>query len=337
MTNTKAYQGYNVDGDLSVGHDIHVGGDSIIHGKAVFKGDVRVDGDINADNINVANKGLFSSFRALVAAYPYPHNGWWAIVGEAIPGIIYRVENRQWYNTGIIGGNINGNGNNAEFQEYVEDELEILKNAVFPINLSLSHDLGNSITEFTGLDQQIKITWSCSRQGKAFIPKSVHITKIVKGIPDEQILNISAISSSGYVSTYINSLGTTKFQCKIVTDDGVTKTSVLQIRQILPIYYGFCHNVSTLSDMQNNLTGLTEEAPVDISTTLSNGSSDNHLFVCLPNPVTLKTVSSEGFAVPMNDSVILNAKINNTSHQYNIYKSYNKIMPSNYNIQFTTN
>lgn len=334
---TDAYKGNHIDGDMSVSHDVHIGGDSITHGHAHFKSSVRIDGTLEADNINSTNKGLFSTEESLKNSYPNPKNGWWAIVGGSIPGIIYRVENRQWYNTGIMGGNINGDDDCAEFKEYVEDELTSIKKTVFPINLSLTHDLGSSLLEYTGKARTLMLKWSCSRQGKTFTPKSVVIAKIKEGTTPDVILNISnATTYSGWVEASVNKCGITKFQCTIVTQDGISMTTILEINQILPVFYGFTDSISSYSDMQKKLQKIINNTPIDISTTLSNGSNKNHLFICLPFPVTVKSVSSSGFDVPIDDAKVMLIHINNTSYEYNIYKSYNKIIPLNYEIQIIT-
>lgn len=51
------------------------------------------------------NKGLFASLSALQAAYPSPTVGDWAVVGNTIPGAIYRCTTAgSWSATGETGG-----------------------------------------------------------------------------------------------------------------------------------------------------------------------------------------------------------------------------------------
>lgn len=93
-----------MDGDVSVGRNVAVGGDSLVQGDAHIKGTLRVDGWLDAQNVKVSNKGLFTTIEKLRAAYPNPQDGWWAIVGNSLPGPIYTVENGVWTATGETGG-----------------------------------------------------------------------------------------------------------------------------------------------------------------------------------------------------------------------------------------
>lgn len=55
-------------------------------------------------------KGLFSSLETLKAAYPSPRVGDWAVVGNKVPGPIYRCDTAgTWTATGEEGG-VDGSG-----------------------------------------------------------------------------------------------------------------------------------------------------------------------------------------------------------------------------------
>lgn len=92
------------DGDVSVGRNVAVGGSATIQGDAHIKGGVKVDGWFEAKNIKATNKGLFTTIEKLREAYPLPHEGWWAIVGNTLPGSIYVVDAGKWIPTGETGG-----------------------------------------------------------------------------------------------------------------------------------------------------------------------------------------------------------------------------------------
>lgn len=56
-------------------------------------------------NATSKNKGLFASEELLKAAYPSPAKGDWAVVGNTIPGQIYRCNTTgSWTATGETGG-----------------------------------------------------------------------------------------------------------------------------------------------------------------------------------------------------------------------------------------
>lgn len=93
-----------IDGDVSIGRNVAIGGGTIIQGDAHIKGGVKVDGWLEAKNIKATNKGLFTTVEKLRAAYPLPHEGWWAIVGNTLPGPVYVVDGGKWVPTGEMGG-----------------------------------------------------------------------------------------------------------------------------------------------------------------------------------------------------------------------------------------
>ena len=100
-----SYKGTKIDGDLSVGRKLAVGGRSIYQGDGHYKNNLRVDGWLDAKNIKGPCKGLFKDVEKLRNAYPNPRNGWWAIVGNAVPAPIYIAESGQWIASGDTGGN----------------------------------------------------------------------------------------------------------------------------------------------------------------------------------------------------------------------------------------
>lgn len=93
-----------MDGDVSVGRNVAIGGGTIIQGDGHIKGFLKVDGWLEAKNIKAANKGLFTTVEKLREAYPLPHDGWWAIVGNTLPGYIYIADGGVWISTGEMGG-----------------------------------------------------------------------------------------------------------------------------------------------------------------------------------------------------------------------------------------
>lgn len=93
-----------IDGDVSVSRNAAIGGDVTVQGKSRFKGSVKIDGWLEAKNIKGAAKGLYTTIDKLKAAYPLPHDGWWAIVGTSLPGPIYVGHDKEWVPTGENGG-----------------------------------------------------------------------------------------------------------------------------------------------------------------------------------------------------------------------------------------
>lgn len=104
---TNAIKTTHVDGDVSIGRNVNIGGRTTQQGDMHVKGSIKIDGWIDAKNIKSACKGLFRSESDLTNAYPEPRNGWWAIIGDTIPGIIYIAKDGIWNSTQKTGGSIN--------------------------------------------------------------------------------------------------------------------------------------------------------------------------------------------------------------------------------------
>ena len=94
-----------IDGDVSVSRNAAIGGDVTVQGRSRFKGNVKIDGWLEAKNIKGAAKGLYTTVEKLKAAYPLPHDGWWALVGTSLPAPIYVADGGEWVPTGQSGGN----------------------------------------------------------------------------------------------------------------------------------------------------------------------------------------------------------------------------------------
>lgn len=105
----------SIQGSLSVSRDVVAGGDFQARGNSTFDHDVTVKGWLNANNVNVANKGMFSTLDDLKKAYPNPQDGWLAIVGTSLPSPVYGVKNGQWVATGGNSGEVQ-----VELTEYLQ-------------------------------------------------------------------------------------------------------------------------------------------------------------------------------------------------------------------------
>ena len=98
VTQTTGKENKVIDGDATVNGKVNVGGN------ATVEGNLKVTGTLDAAKVKQPSVGLFATLAALQAAYPNPEEGWWAIVGDNIPGEIYDVVNGAWHDTGSTGG-----------------------------------------------------------------------------------------------------------------------------------------------------------------------------------------------------------------------------------------
>lgn len=74
-------------------------------GDVVINNDLTVAGMIRARGVKQPNKGLFHDLASLQKRYPFPEVGWWATVGDSVPGQIYRCDQTGvWSATGETGG-----------------------------------------------------------------------------------------------------------------------------------------------------------------------------------------------------------------------------------------
>lgn len=96
-----------IAGDVAIGRHVYTGGDANVAGSATIKGNVKVDGWLDAKNIKYANKGLFPTLDKLKEAYPEPKRGWYALVGETIPALIYIVVDGEWVNSDKMSNDLN--------------------------------------------------------------------------------------------------------------------------------------------------------------------------------------------------------------------------------------
>ena len=96
----------NFDGDISVGRHAVVGGDAKVCGGMTVGKNLKVEGWLDAKNLKAANKGVFLNEDSLKKAYPVPKDGWWALVGDALPAALWVAAGGEWGNTGGTGGDI---------------------------------------------------------------------------------------------------------------------------------------------------------------------------------------------------------------------------------------
>ncbi len=105
VTPTPARLVTTVGGDFTVNNDTIIGDELKVRGDTYLEGDVKVEGMLDAKAVKQPNRGFFQTEEALNAAYPKPEVGWWATVGDVMPGTVYRCQTEGvWTNTGQTGG-----------------------------------------------------------------------------------------------------------------------------------------------------------------------------------------------------------------------------------------
>lgn len=86
----------NINGDVSVGRNVAVGGNASVSGDLTVSHNLKVSGWLEAKNIRGVSKGIFPTVAKLRAAYPTPHDGWYAGVGTSSPFTLYVGDGGDW-------------------------------------------------------------------------------------------------------------------------------------------------------------------------------------------------------------------------------------------------
>lgn len=244
MSSVKTTQ---LDGDVSVGRNTSIGGSLTIQGGGRVKGTFVIDGWLDAKNIKGSNKGIFTTVKKLREAYPRPHDGWWAIVGNTLPSPIYVGDGGEWVATGESGGTPTLEDTDGALQRAVEEVKEKLtesKKAIEDMvkNLPIAQELGDSATSVisqAAVTKALKNVKATTEDGKSL----EDVYGIVKGL-SENSTDASALReglseevfkvAESAVTIRKNSEGLNLTQNKAVTENGVLVdnigTQVLLIR-----------------------------------------------------------------------------------------------------------
>lgn len=94
-----------IEGDVAISRHVTTGGNATIQGNATVKKNLKIEGWLDARNIKGPNKGIFLDVTKLREAYPLPHDGWWALVGNTLPAPLYIADGGAWVATGESAGN----------------------------------------------------------------------------------------------------------------------------------------------------------------------------------------------------------------------------------------
>lgn len=123
-----------IDGDVAVGRNVSVGGKATVRGSATIGHNLKVEGWLDAPNIKGPNKGLFKTAVQLREAFPNPHEGWWALVGDTLPAQVYMADGGAWVAQTNADGTPKLAGNptvdSSEYMEAIEEmtgDLEAVK------------------------------------------------------------------------------------------------------------------------------------------------------------------------------------------------------------------
>lgn len=340
---------------LVVKSNVTVRGRAKVCGSAIVGGNLKVRGWLDAPNIKGILKGIFTTLADLERTYPYPYDGWLAGIGTSTPYTAYVGHAGKWEATGgTIELNVDmsqiadeieafhdeftddlsefeqGINNKMsdfkekvneeikEFEEGIEDNITALNEAVFPLELTFASNA--TLLEYTGVAQVVLLSWSIRRRGELKTPAAVSIngTSLTP-------------SATGTAQMMANTLGVNNYVLS-VTADNMTNTATRTVNMMLPIYMGFHTDGATVNAMKSALTKMVKTTPAG-SYTFTNDNNAKYLTLCVPATMTINSVKSSGFDVPMQAAVIDNSiVIGGQTRQYKIYRSASPINAGNMTI-----
>lgn len=147
-----------IDGDVAVGRNVNIGGKANIRGSAKIGHNLKVEGWLDAPNVKGPNKGLFKTAVQLREAYPNPHEGWWALVGDTLPAHVYMADGGSWVAQTNADGTPKLAGNptidSTEYMEAVEQMTADLDDVKIDVNQN-KEDIRNLRSTLTTHGDQI--------------------------------------------------------------------------------------------------------------------------------------------------------------------------------------
>lgn len=165
-----------IDGDVAVGRNVSVGGKATVRGSATIGHNLKVEGWLDAPNVKGPNKGLFKTAVQLREAYPNPHEGWWALVGDTLPAQVYMADGGAWVGQTNADGTPKLAGNptvdSSEYMEAVEEMTGDLEAVKIEVNQS-KEDIRSLRSGQTTQGNQINLLQTAVQTAQARADKGV--------------------------------------------------------------------------------------------------------------------------------------------------------------------
>lgn len=170
----------------------------------------------------------------------------------------------------------------------VEDNIIALQEAVFPLAVTLT--LSPSLAENNGQSRNVTASWTVKRNNVSVSPESLTLTVggsqvTVNRTDTSKVLSLSATTSVTVQATYA----------------GMTKSASKTVTFVLPMYFGFSASASGITP--SSLTKQSLKTSPDGSYSLNNSTTGNYMWLCVPSSMSIGTVKSGGFDVPMEAAV----------------------------------
>lgn len=225
------HRGTIIDGDVTIGHDAHIGGKVEVADCISVGRGLRVYGWLDAPNIKGPSKGLFKTEAQLLATYPKPRNGWWALVATPKTsdhlGQLYIVEGGHWV------AKVDGNGEPILKGAPILDSEGIMQD-VLKINEAIEAVKKDVTTAKTSVE-----TLEGSKgkaNGIAPLDGTSHIPSVYLPVSAFNVLEFAGVVESVAFEETSSSNKSTDATCGVVYNS-TTKTFALRIIGAKPKYF----------------------------------------------------------------------------------------------------
>ena len=168
-------------------------------GELRVHGDVLVGGRLVCKDVKQPCVGLFDDYETLVRRWPHPIPGMWAIVGDTVPGPVYRCDvEGYWVSTGETGG-----GPTLDI-DAVEQRVEALCDNYEKGLREMERTLGNEVEAREAADKTLRLLVDGLKES------NTSITNILKGQGDEvsawshPFINLGNVTSQSEVNAKLN-------------------------------------------------------------------------------------------------------------------------------------
>lgn len=166
----------------------------------------------------------------------------------------------------------------------VEGDITALQEAVFPLAVTLS--LNPSLAENNGQSRNVTASWTVKRNSVSVTPESLILT-----------VGSSQVSVNKTDTSKVLSLSSTTSVTVQATYAGMTKSASKTVTFVLPMYFGFSASASGITPTSFTKQSL-KTSPAG-SYSLSNSTTGNYMWLCVPSSMSIGTVKSGGFDIPM--------------------------------------
>lgn len=236
------YKGTIVEGDVSVGHNAHVGGKVKVEGCVYVGRDLRVFGWLDAPNIKGPSKGLFKTEAQLLATYPKPQNGWWALVATPKTsdhlGQLYIAEGGQWVAQVDGQGEPILKGSPVLDSEGIMQDVQRINEAIEAAKKESAEKIESVKRDVTTAKTNVeKLEGSKGKaDGIAPLDETSHIPSVYLPVSAFNVLEFAGVVESVAFEESSSSNKSTDATCDVVYNS-TTKTFALRLIGARPAYF----------------------------------------------------------------------------------------------------